>query len=199
LNGFVEWERHRGRRIHRDCYYRARYYEPSLGRFISEDPAGFNDGMHLYAYVRNIPTELVDASGLIHQAWDEPPYDGRLHDDAAGGLEVLCTKGRNKERDIEWLEHSLNVRGAELERLGKDADAGHITRFDLEIEALERCKEECDKDKKPEPINRWLYDLYRDIFRDIVNSSPPALPPTPILPPPGPVPWCWPECVPVFP
>jgi RHS repeat-associated protein len=45
-------------------YYRARYYSPVLGRFISEDPLNFNGGsVNLYAYVRNDPTDLVDPSG----------------------------------------------------------------------------------------------------------------------------------------
>jgi RHS repeat-associated protein len=29
-------------------YFRARYYEPTLGRFLSEDPLGYVDGMNLY-------------------------------------------------------------------------------------------------------------------------------------------------------
>ena len=37
-------------------YCRARYYEPVLGRFISEDPIGFRGGLNLYAYVSNNPT-----------------------------------------------------------------------------------------------------------------------------------------------
>jgi RHS repeat-associated protein len=45
-------------------YYRARYYQPRLQRFISEDPIGFNGGdMNLYAYVFNTPTNLLDPSG----------------------------------------------------------------------------------------------------------------------------------------
>jgi RHS repeat-associated protein len=32
-------------------YYRNRMYSPSLGRFISQDPKGYIDGMNLYAYV----------------------------------------------------------------------------------------------------------------------------------------------------
>ena len=46
-------------------YYRARYYNPVLQRFLSEDPLGFNGGdVNLYAYVGNSPTNLIDASGL---------------------------------------------------------------------------------------------------------------------------------------
>ena len=36
-------------------YYRNRYYEPQLGRFISRDSVGFAGGTNTYAYVGNSP------------------------------------------------------------------------------------------------------------------------------------------------
>ncbi|HYL86517.1 MAG TPA: RHS repeat-associated core domain-containing protein, partial [Candidatus Angelobacter sp.] len=46
-------------------FYRARYYSPSLQRFASEDPIGFDGGdTNLYAYVSNEPGDFVDALGL---------------------------------------------------------------------------------------------------------------------------------------
>ena len=48
-------------------YYRARYYDPSLGRFISEDPLGFEAGVNFYAYVNNNPINASDPSGLATQ------------------------------------------------------------------------------------------------------------------------------------
>jgi RHS repeat-associated protein len=36
-------------------YYRARYYSPSLHRFVSEDPIGLAGGINLCAYVENNP------------------------------------------------------------------------------------------------------------------------------------------------
>ena len=37
-------------------YYRARYYDPELGRFLNEDPIGFEGGdVNLYRYVFNNP------------------------------------------------------------------------------------------------------------------------------------------------
>jgi len=45
------------------CYYRARYYDPNSGRFVSEDPIRIQGGINLYAYVRNDPVRLTDPDG----------------------------------------------------------------------------------------------------------------------------------------
>ena len=53
-------------------YYRARYYDPELGRFLSEDPIPgpgdtvgvVNPYLFPYTYVNNDPINLVDPSGL---------------------------------------------------------------------------------------------------------------------------------------
>ena len=45
-------------------YYRARYYDPSLERFLGEDPIGFTSGdMNFYRYVLNNPVNLTDPRG----------------------------------------------------------------------------------------------------------------------------------------
>lgn len=46
-------------------YYRARYYDPILKRFVSEDPIGLAGGLNLYGYVGGSPTNLIDPSGMI--------------------------------------------------------------------------------------------------------------------------------------
>jgi RHS repeat-associated protein len=46
-------------------YYRNRYYNATLKRFISEDPIGWGSGQaNNYAYVGGNPTSYVDSSGL---------------------------------------------------------------------------------------------------------------------------------------
>ncbi len=47
------------------AYYRARYYDPNIGRFISEDPIGFKgSGTNFYAYTKNNPINFGDPLGL---------------------------------------------------------------------------------------------------------------------------------------
>lgn len=46
-------------------YMRARYYDAETGRFISEDPIGFDGGLNLYAYVGGNPIGVVDPNGEI--------------------------------------------------------------------------------------------------------------------------------------
>jgi len=50
-------------------YYRARYYDPHLGRFVSQDPLGFDAGdSNLYRYVGNAPLAARDPLGLAGEA-----------------------------------------------------------------------------------------------------------------------------------
>jgi RHS repeat-associated protein len=58
-------------------YYRARYYDPTMRRFISRDPAGMPDGVNRYAYVRNDPVNNVDPTGLVLQGVGLPTTGGK--------------------------------------------------------------------------------------------------------------------------
>jgi RHS repeat-associated protein len=47
-------------------YYRARYYDPQSGRFVSEDPLRFFAGeVEFYSYVEGNPVNLTDPLGLL--------------------------------------------------------------------------------------------------------------------------------------
>ncbi len=105
-------------------YMRARYYDPMLGRFISEDPIGFAGGINPTAFVDGDPVNHADPSGL----WPCTPAQLRSGFTQIGeGAAAACywplpgqtvTARRNYNEDIVsqsyFLLHrswSLDVRG----------------------------------------------------------------------------------------
>lgn len=48
-------------------YFGARYYDPSIGRFITQDPMGMVDGPNMYVYCNNDPVNFIDLWGLCEQ------------------------------------------------------------------------------------------------------------------------------------
>ena len=52
--------------------YKARYYNPSLGRFLQPDPIGYASGLNLYTYVDNDPLDLRDPSGRTANSGGQP-------------------------------------------------------------------------------------------------------------------------------
>lgn len=60
-------------------FSRARFYDPKLGKFLSEDPVGFAGGVNFYGYVGNNPQRFTDPMGLFPflpfpSSYDPFPY-----------------------------------------------------------------------------------------------------------------------------
>ena len=53
-------------------YYRARHYDPVIGRFLQPDPLGYFDGMNVYEYVGGNPINFVDPLGLFGSLIGDP-------------------------------------------------------------------------------------------------------------------------------
>jgi uncharacterized protein RhaS with RHS repeats len=56
------------------CYCRARYYNPLIGRFLSEDPAGLADSMNFYYSTGDSPVNSGDPLGL----WSPDAHDALI-------------------------------------------------------------------------------------------------------------------------
>jgi RHS repeat-associated protein len=102
-------------------YYRARFYDANLGRFISEDPIGFVGGdINLYAYVGNNSLNLVDPFGYAGQ---DRVYPIDLGSGWRGALDTTNNAGEGFE--IHVVDPTGVERGIVNGRNGWIAKHGH--------------------------------------------------------------------------
>jgi RHS repeat-associated protein len=53
-----------------------RYYDPSVGRYLTPDPIGLAGGINLYAYVSGNPVNWVDPLGLLTESYNNATGGG---------------------------------------------------------------------------------------------------------------------------
>ena len=164
-------------------YYRARHYDPQLGRFLQPDPLGYMDGMNLYTYVDNSPLNWIDPFGLAgrksvsvgrtmlengseFQQRDEE--ETLLPPDAAHlpiKVEISNFPGWNAERRRRRPDSAYEAEfyEAELER-SRNAARPIIVRVVREIRAVARTTGDLlyalgvtfDRPPRPDPKKYWL-------------------------------------------
>lgn len=187
-------------------YYRARWYDPQQGRFISEDPIGLAGGINLYGYVANNPLRFTDPSGLCPNNLGAAPED-------------------DHNKDCKSLERAIRSHAKQAQRhlnnYGDDFDfwiapgppfnhlTGQLRDYQNHVDEVRKLTEQYEKDCNdigpPPPVPAFkdlpnnLKDMasgrrrgmtFRDLYnrlKDIIGSPPRDLKPVP-LPLPIPVP-----------
>lgn len=89
-------------------HYRNRAYSPELGRFLQQDPAGYADGLNLYAYAGNNPLMFSDPYGLYR--WNHGALDGRI------GEWIVAQYGQLREIERQRRDYEEALRRAEEDR-----------------------------------------------------------------------------------
>jgi RHS repeat-associated protein len=69
-----------------------RIYDGNIGRWISQDPAGFLDGPNAYAYLHNNPLNHLDRLGLNTESNSKNKFEGYFY----GEYEVHCFCERHR-------------------------------------------------------------------------------------------------------
>ncbi len=92
-------------------YFGRRFYIPSFGRWLTPDPAGFTDGMNLYAYVHNNPLTHIDEYGLIDYGQYSSDWNRKS---PIWGTTLSSTLSGLVSREVHILYNDLVQRGLEL-------------------------------------------------------------------------------------
>ena len=162
-------------------YYRARYYDPSTGRFLSEDPLGFSIGPDFYTYVLNNPVEHFDPPGLRPDSYDVWKK-GRS---ALAKGNCLISAATCRLRAMVDALNSMSNADITNTTIAQQQNGGQATgqedaqRLQLCLAADQNCKDALDRClglalTNPFPPPWWLDDLINYFSKHPTTPAPPT-------------------------
>jgi RHS repeat-associated protein len=122
-------------------YYRARYYDPSVGRFLNEDPARFDGSVDFYTYVNNNPPTYKDpfGQGVVDCAAELAKLgalEARQAIRRAQQAAASC-RDKNHQKSIDQLQRAIEKQRDKVRRHCSDADTrNQLLLFGLSVAAI---------------------------------------------------------------
>jgi RHS repeat-associated protein len=152
-------------------YYRARYYDQNIGRFISEDPTRFKAGIDFYRYVFNNPVRFGDPSGLDVQVCYYP-FGGPFGHTGFGVSGESGTQGFYPLYDANspWYRQPQRAHGPGSVK--PDVDEGQFACIWIPTTPdQDRCMLNCRKKRKDNPgtydgVTRQCTSFVRDCLKE---------------------------------
>jgi RHS repeat-associated protein len=146
-------------------FLRNRYYDPTAGKFLTEDPVGFDGGGNFYAYSQNSPVDESDADGLsptgkdkwygyndddfhkwFHRCWKQPGDPDADKGGIADAYNVWNSIGRPKGGNCGGGEPNQNTQKNQKK---KDCGCNQKTNFENQMD---------------EESNRYMQHFWEDIL-----------------------------------
>jgi RHS repeat-associated protein len=157
-------------------YNRNRYYDPTRGRFFSEDPLGFMGGPNFYDYVNNEPTSFTDPLGLSGSRPGGPYHP-------PSGVTTRCNEGDSCERmkgkmwvlgrmissHVGWDIVMPPPRGGG--RHGEEIANLWIQLAQCQALYQKKCKSDCNKQKPPRYQPDPWWSVFWETFWDGVRED----------------------------
>src|SRR5580658_4737082 len=163
-------------------YYRARYFDQNVGRFVNEDPIGFGGGPNFYPYVHDNPVLFVDPTGLQWRTGGpEDPNVNTIVCNGQGGINVQIVDTDTCITDCERVHEEKHIRdalaanshicrnaprGTSILVFGPQRNATEIAASALEILCLQKkLKKGCDSCRQDIEDRIRTMRTYRDSFK----------------------------------